>query len=450
MLNLYSHINNFSFKILNYKTSIPKNFKLYTFIENKYCNLDYEVICKKNINIIKKDLLSESSIIFSNYRKIILNEKIFIGKIPSQGMVINFILSREIFIELKNNIDIKPCLTNNTDVVTEIINFNSNLIQIKILNKKKNTQSEDIYLFFANLIKIPKKIYYTLPNKELLNQPITQSLLLYNKKISYNYSHIYYDDNQCLDFIKKNFDHNIYLSYCQIIPGAYKADFWRLCILYIYGGVYLDLGFKICVDMDKILQYNKLILVKDRSQKDIFNSFICCVPNHPFIKKCIDGLCYKINNFEYGESPLDFSGPSFIGKILNDYGSQNDIFFLYHCQDGKNIITKENIKIIETKNGECLFDSKYNKNKICAFRKEFNSSIKDEIISYHYDILWEQQKVFYNLYYGSWSKSAKDYHIKDGFLYCRLKNISGDWIENRIKLSPFKKYCNIDGKIQEE
>jgi mannosyltransferase OCH1-like enzyme len=449
MLNLYSQLN-FPFNNLKYKTYIPTNFKLYTFIDNEYFNLDYKVIYKKNINIINNSLLSNSSIIFSNYRKIILNQKIFIGKIPSQGIIINLLLSREIFVLLKNNIDIKPCLTSNADVIIEIINFDRHLIQIKISNEKKNSPNEDIYLFFANLLKIPKKIYYTLPNKELLNQPITQSLLLYNKKISYNYSHIYYDDHQCLDFIKKNFDHNIYLSYCQIIPGAYKADFWRLCILYIYGGVYLDLGFKICIDMDKILQYNKLILVKDRFQKDIFNAFICCVPNHPFIKKCIDELCYKINNFEYGDSPLDFSGPIFIGKVLNEYEGKNDIFFLYHCQYGKNILTKENIKIIETKNGDCLFDTKYNKNKICAFRKEFNSSIKDEILSYHYDILWEQQKVFYNLYYGSWSKSAKDYHIKDGFLYCRLKNIAGDWIENRIKLSPFKKYCNKDGKLQEE
>ena len=79
-----------------------------------------------------------------------------------------------------------------------------------------------------------------------------------------------------------------------------------------------------------------------------------------------------------------------------------------------------------------------------------NRDIKNEIESYHYDILWEEKKVFFNIYYDSWSRTAKDYHIKDGYLYCRLKDLSSNWIENRKKILPFTKYCNINGKIQEE
>ena len=26
-----------------------------------------------------------------------------------------------------------------------------------------------------------------------------------------------------------------------MVPGAYKADLWRYCILYIYGGIYIDI-----------------------------------------------------------------------------------------------------------------------------------------------------------------------------------------------------------------
>ena len=48
------------------------------------------------------------------------------------------------------------------------------------------------------------------------------------------------------------------------------------------------------------------------------------------------------------------------------------------------------------------------------------------------------------------SKISSVNNLKKILAYCRLKNIAGDWIENRIKLSPFKKYCNKDGKLQEE
>ena len=109
-----------------------------------------------------------------------------------------------------------------------------------------------------------------------------------------------------------------------------------------------------------------------------------------------------------------------------------------------------NIPIIKTKSGNKIFNSKYYNNKICSFRKEFTESLENKIQSYHYDILWNKDILFFNTYYDSWSQTAKDYHIKYGNLYCRLKNINGEWIENQIKLKPFTKYCNQNGLIIED
>tara|TARA_Y100000991_G_C21972969_1_gene350509 strand:- start:1153 stop:2514 length:1362 start_codon:yes stop_codon:yes gene_type:complete len=453
MLNLYNIISDISLKNteIKYKQRIPKDFMLYTLINNKFYDINY---IKKNdteIKIVNNNILNYSSIIFSNYRKAYLNRTIFVGKGFYKELNITIMLSKKLSSKIENNnINIKYILTKNLDIDIIILKITKKQIKIQIVNKKNTGWDDDLYLFFPDFIKIPRNIYYTLPNKDLLSQPITNSIVSHNKNITFGYKDFFYDDNDCINFIKKNFDDNVYISYCQIIPGAYKADFWRLCILYIYGGIYIDLGFKICEDLDKILNYNDLVLVKDRNDKDIFNAFICCIPKHPFIKFCIDELCYKINNFEYGDNPLDFSGPSFIGKMFEKWNNNDNVFFLYHSNNGKNIVTKENKSIIETKNGPLLFESKYNKNRICAFRKEFTSSIHNEIESYHYDILWEDRKVFFNIYYDSWSKTAKDYHIKDGYLYCRLKDLSGNWIENRKKILPFTKYCNINGQIQEE
>ena len=297
--------------------------------------------------------------------------------------------------------------------------------------------------------KIPKDIYYTLPNKELLEKPITGNIIYNNKIINKNYNHYFYDDKECLEFIKDNFSYQIYLSYCQIIPGAYKADFWRLCILYVKGGIYIDLGFQFLCNIDEIIKNNELILAKDRNNSGIFNAFIACVSNHPFIKKCIDDLCYKINNFNKGECPLDFSGPLFIQSVLDKYEKSLEIKFYYHSNDGKSIIDENHNSIIMTKSGIRLHKSKYFNQKICNFRKEFVESLKNNIESYHYDILWNKNIVFYNIYYDSWNKTSKDYHIKNGILYCRLKDKKNRWIENQIFLKPFTKYCNIDGLITE-
>ena len=44
----------------------------------------------------------------------------------------------------------------------------------------------------------------------------------------------------CIDFIEKNFNKYISTLFKQIPEGKYKADLWRLCKLYIEGGVYAD------------------------------------------------------------------------------------------------------------------------------------------------------------------------------------------------------------------
>ena len=47
----------------------------------------------------------------------------------------------------------------------------------------------------------------------------------------------------CREFIKNNFDLDILNAYDILKPGAFKADLWRCCILYIYGGIYLDIKY---------------------------------------------------------------------------------------------------------------------------------------------------------------------------------------------------------------
>ena len=57
------------------------------------------------------------------------------------------------------------------------------------------------------------------------------------------FTHYLYDDNMSREFIKNNFNDDVLYAYDKLKPGAYKADLWRYCVLYIYGGIYLDIKF---------------------------------------------------------------------------------------------------------------------------------------------------------------------------------------------------------------
>jgi len=96
-----------------------------------------------------------------------------------------------------------------------------------------------------NLIKIPRNIFQTWESKNISSEfdILTQTWKYKNP----NYAYFLFDSNDREEFIKQNFDENIYKSYCRIIPGAFKADLWRYCILFIYGGVYVDID-TICLN----------------------------------------------------------------------------------------------------------------------------------------------------------------------------------------------------------
>ena len=59
-------------------------------------------------------------------------------------------------------------------------------------------------------------------------------------KINPLFTHYVFSDNDRRLFIEQHFDTTVLHAYDSLIPGAYKADLWRYCVLYINGGIYLD------------------------------------------------------------------------------------------------------------------------------------------------------------------------------------------------------------------
>jgi mannosyltransferase OCH1-like enzyme len=107
-------------------------------------------------------------------------------------------------------------------------------------------------------------------------------------------------------------------TYNKLKPGAYKADLWRVCILYKYGGIYTDGHCIPYKSLDFILQKcipenakHKLISVLDPIQSGggIHNGFIACTPKHPVLKQYINDILYNVKHNLYKDNPLSVTGP---------------------------------------------------------------------------------------------------------------------------------------------
>ena len=266
-------------------------------------------------------------------------------------------------------------------------------------------ENKQIYNDFKIKEQIPKIIHKTGPNK-LYDLPDDLLKLFDNtKKMNKEYKINYYDNDDCYNLIKENFEPDVLWAYETLIPTAYKADLFRYCVLYLYGGIYSDLTQQFLIPFNDIIDFHKdtLILTEDLiathyTYTGIQISFICCIPKLKIFKQCIDNIIINCDNLYYGKTSLDITGPYLFKHTLNTIDI-NYIIKLYqsHAKGGY-LVDNIDKQIIKTKLS--------NHNKIL-----YNK------INIHYGHLWKIKNVFdkkNTKKYGIITKIENPY-IKDSY-----------------------------------
>ena len=205
-----------------------------------------------------------------------------------------------------------------------------------------------------NLDYIPKVIYKTgIDDYDKLPQRL-KDIFKGNLKINPNFTIRYYSDKDSREFIRNNFSKDIISAYDKLIPGAYKADMFRYCILYKNGGVYSDLTQSILKPLESFIDFkkDKLYLVKDiehykvngeGSSKGIQISFIAARPGNDIFLKAIRRIVKNVKDKYYGYNALYPTGPSLFYHLLKDYKGGYKIGLK---ETGKNKIVNENDETI--------------------------------------------------------------------------------------------------------
>ena len=203
------------------------------------------------------------------------------------------------------------------------------------------------------------------------------------KRQNPEFTHYLYDDKMCRDFIREHFHEDILWAFDKLKPGAYKADLWRYCVLYIHGGIYLDIKFK-CINNFKLIELtDQEYWVKDISHgtalpnrkkvNGIYQALISCLPKNQILYKAI----YTIVNNCFFENYTDINSLAVTGPALI-YTLNTDKVF--------NELKLENIgnSIIYTKNKQNLLTS-YNE-----YRSEQNKTQANK----HYSSLWNSVNIY--------------------------------------------------------
>lgn len=198
--------------------------------------------------------------------------------------------------------------------------------------------------------EIPKIIHQTFSKKKLPST-LADRINMW-KKMNPDYIHCYYTDKHCEKFIKDHFPNDIYHAYKSLLLKAGRADLFRYCVLYKYGGVYLDIPFTPLVPLKSIISHNTdmciplditsavNLFVPFLVNNRLYNAFMYTKPNNPIFKTAIELTVQNINNRRITDT-LVLSGPNLFADALEKYTTIKRKYWSRYF----NITTTNNIRI---------------------------------------------------------------------------------------------------------
>jgi len=189
---------------------------------------------------------------------------------------------------------IKDLLIENKSLAEELLwvrigDKSAIFLEGKIILKEYKNYKEDFDglsehpIYQNNRNKIPKQIF------------MCDKTLHYIAKYSENWRRLnpeyaikLYDDNMCASFLLTEFTQKHLDLFNFLQDGPIKADFWRLCVLYKYGGVYIDADAEPLISLQDFIDPLADFVTCSSYGSNYNPNFIMAKAGDEFIKLCID------------------------------------------------------------------------------------------------------------------------------------------------------------------
>tara|TARA_B100000886_G_C20380146_1_gene473566 strand:- start:313 stop:1008 length:696 start_codon:yes stop_codon:yes gene_type:complete len=210
------------------------------------------------------------------------------------------------------------------------------------------------------MITIPKTIIQTGKQKSDINEHSIKW-----QKQNPEFKYIFFDDRDCREFIRTHFAQDVVFAFDTLKPGAFKADLFRYCYLFINGGVYLDLDSSPIIPLSEIIGHEvDFISVSERRNiPGVYQAFIACTPNCDFlfdairmiVKNCKNKYFPKLDTKDVWISILSITGPVLLCNAMGGI-HKSGVHSLY---DKTIMLYSLNENYIQNFSGENIILSKF-------------------------------------------------------------------------------------------
>lgn len=222
-------------------------------------------------------------------------------------------------------------------------NKNTHTLPTSNLDFPNGTRSPDInlnfYPFVYNNKEYIKTIFFC--NKTLDKMDFCASKW---KQLNPDYEIKLYDEKLCEKFLLEEFDEKYVQIFKFLKDDPVKFDFWKICVLYKYGGTYADIDIEPLVPIDEFIekQADFVTCYTNEQIKKFKSHFIISRKNNIILEKCIKWYLDKFNeNKQYSYNDWCLTTYFDVLKINNNEGihifSGLTIQMLYEYIENNNI-----------------------------------------------------------------------------------------------------------------
>jgi mannosyltransferase OCH1-like enzyme len=248
-------------------------------------------------------------------------------------------------------------------IVKDIDNHHLHYINPKVI-KKTAPMFNRIKKKVKDKKTLPKNLFQTHYNKSIIPQKVRDNI----KKYASDYKYFLLDDNDAIKFLKEEYGQLLVDTYNSIKGGAHKADLLRYCLLYRYGGIYIDIKMQFTKPLNKIFtKNNTLYTVNSILPYTCYQGLIASPPCNEIFAELINHLI------------------SIDKKLLNDYYHVSCEHFYKFIEnktgiksiDSGNYVTKQyNITLFQEHNNCLLYsDLKPDKYGVCSKIIDVNRNV---------------------------------------------------------------------------
>ena len=146
-----------------------------------------------------------------------------------------------------------------------------------------------------------------------------EKILNKNRKLNPDFKFHIYTDDQLFDFVKSNYDSEIFNAFEKLKHPVARADMWRYLILFKYGGVYLDIDSKFNNPITSFIEDDDEGLISAEKNKGNYVQWaLFYKKEHPILSKTVEYIIENIDSGLYKNDIEKLTGPKVYARSIEE------------------------------------------------------------------------------------------------------------------------------------